>query len=70
MDAIDKEKVILSFITRPQIEKGDKIYFGQKDSSNRMHGKGILYVSKDNYLYYGHFKADMKHGFGKEFYSE
>jgi hypothetical protein len=35
-----------------------------------MHGKGILFVPKDKYIYYGYFQRDEKHGFGREFYDE
>jgi len=32
-----------------------------------MHGKGILFIPKTRYLYYGFFKNNKRDGFGREF---
>lgn len=47
----------------PEVSKiaGVEIYYyGQKDKSDRFHGKGILYIPKTNYLYYGFFADNDK----------
>ena len=57
----------------PEVSKiaGVEIYYyGQKDKSDRFHGKGILYIPKTNYLYYGFFADNDKDNFGREFYNE
>ena len=66
-------------LKRVDIEKigGDKdrYYFGQvyydKDKEKDIkHGKGILFIPGQNLLYYGFFKDNKKHGFGRCFYDE
>jgi len=49
---------------------GDAIYFGQSNNKGEKHGKGILFIEKEKYIYYGFFANDKKHGFGKEFYDQ
>ena len=47
----------------------DEYYYGQK-ADGKAHGKGIYFSPTSKYLYYGFWKNDLPHGFGREFFSE
>lgn len=64
---------ILKLMPEPKkmkVQGGEAFYFGQLNEENQMHGKGVLFIAKQKYLYYGFFRANEKHGYGREFYDE
>jgi len=38
--------------------------------NNKIHGRGVLIIPREKYLYYGYFKNGERDGFGREFYNE
>ena len=64
---------LLELMTEPKkrkVQGGEAYYFGQLNEKGEMHGRGVLFMPKTKYLYYGFFAGDQRHGFGREFYDE